>query len=102
MKKMAMAAGLAGFSVVLMGQAPGIQMIEFDGQGHPAFPCSQKNIPLKRSQCVDLKGWGGTKGKVFFEDYIIHCVSKGATKGRPGEGRPITYVSWNRIGSCAD
>ncbi len=102
MKKLAMAVGLAGLCVVLMGQAPGIQMIELDGQNHPAFPCSKKDIPLKRSQCVDLKGWGGMSGKVFLEDYIIHCTSKGATKGLPGEGRPITYVSWNRMGRCSN
>ncbi len=100
MKKLFAAAGLAGLSVLLMGQAPGLQMIELDGQSHPTFPCKDKNKTLKRSQCVDLQGWGGMSGKVFFEDYIIHCVSKGATKGRPGEGRPITYVSWNRMGQC--
>jgi len=97
MKKLSLALAAGGLSALLMGQAPGLNMIEFDGQNHPAFPCSQKNKTLKRSQCADFGGYGGIKGKVFVEDYIIHCVSKGGTKG---EGRPITYVSWNRIGRC--
>lgn len=97
MKKFGFALAAAAVSALLMGQAPGLQMIELHGQNHAAFPCKDKNKRMKRSQCVDWRGWGGIKGRVFVEDYIIHCVAKGGTKD---DGKPITYVSWNRMGRC--
>ncbi len=97
MKTLSLAFGAMGLSVLVMGASPGIQMIELSGQNHPAFPCSMKNIPIAgRSQCVDLKGYGGMKGRVFLENYVIHCK----TGGTKGPNKKVTYVSWNRMGPC--
>lgn len=99
MKKILMALALGALSTVLMGQnkpTPGLNMVEIPGHNHPFFPCSDKNKILKRSQCVDWKGYGGMKGMIFVENYIIHCM----TGGTMAKGDPVTYVTWTGIGQC--
>lgn len=75
---------------------PGLNMIEFPGHNHPLFPCSDKDKVLKRSKCVDFKGYGGVKGVIYVENYIIHCMTGGTLK----KGDPVTYVTWTGIGRC--
>jgi hypothetical protein len=98
MRKLLMAAGAAILSTAVMGQSatPGFNMIEMPGHDIEAFPCKDKNKTLKRSKCVDFRGYGGVKGIIFVEDYIIHCM----TGGTLAPGQPVTYVTWNRIGRC--
>ena len=97
MKKLMLALGGLGLSTLIMGASPGIQMIELPGQNHKAFPCSKKNIPIKgRSACVNFNGYGGMKGIIFVQDYVIHC----ATGGTKGPKKKVTYVSWNAMGQC--
>lgn len=100
MRKLFMALGAAVLSSVLMGQAgpptPGLNMIEFPGHDIDAFPCKDKNKVLHRSQCVDFRGYGGVKGIIFVENYIIHCM----TGGTLSKGDPVTYVTWTRIANC--
>ena len=100
MRKILTIVGAAALSGVLMGQAgpptPGLNMIELPGHDIDAFPCKDKNKILHRSQCVDFRGYGGVKGIVFVENYIIHCM----TGGTLAAGQPVTYVTWTRIANC--
>jgi hypothetical protein len=95
-----MIVGAVALSSVLMGQSapptPGLNMIEMPGHDIDAFPCKDKNKILHRSQCVDFRGYGGVKGIVFVENYIIHCM----TGGTRAPGEPVTYVTWTRIANC--
>ncbi len=99
MKKLllVLAFGLMATTAMAQGKpTPGLNMVEFPGHNHPLFPCSDKNRVLKRSQCVDFHGYGGVKGPIFVENYIIHCM----TGGTLSKGDPVTYVTWTSIGRC--